>query len=167
MAGVSFETFDRIYESAETFEEVYGRIAGEVVEKSMAGDVVYCVPGHPLIGEESVRLILDRAKQAGIEFRMRRFREFHRGCARSRSRGLGQGTEDHRCFLSSRGPRGSAIPNLFYQVYDQATASELKLALMEVYPAEFAVYLVSGAGTDDERVEKLPLSSSTGARAIT
>lgn len=43
------------------------------------------------------------------------------------------------------------------QVYDGFIASEVKLTLMELYPYDFEVMLVTAAGSSDEKVERLPL----------
>lgn len=49
---------DDLYESGGTFEEVYAAIVSRVLEASESGDVVYAVPGSPLIGEFAVRGLL-------------------------------------------------------------------------------------------------------------
>jgi tetrapyrrole methylase family protein/MazG family protein len=41
--------FDSLYESGETFEQVYEKIVGRVLELGRRpGGVIYAVPGHPL-----------------------------------------------------------------------------------------------------------------------
>lgn len=53
-----FESFDHLYESAESFEEVYRSITDAVADAAEAdGHVVYAVPGSPLILERSVRYL--------------------------------------------------------------------------------------------------------------
>lgn len=49
---------DDLYESAETFEQVYSAIADRVRSAAEEGPVVYAVPGSPLIGEFAVRKII-------------------------------------------------------------------------------------------------------------
>lgn len=51
-------TCDDLYESLESFEDVYSAITSRVVEASRLGSVVYAVPGSPMIGEFSVRSLL-------------------------------------------------------------------------------------------------------------
>jgi tetrapyrrole methylase family protein/MazG family protein len=53
-------TFDHFYETLDTFDEVYSAIAAEL--KSAAetqGEVLYAVPGSPLVLERTVRQLLD------------------------------------------------------------------------------------------------------------
>jgi len=45
---------DDIYQRADSFEDVYDAIARRVLEAADEGDVVYLVPGSPLIGELTV-----------------------------------------------------------------------------------------------------------------
>ena len=64
--GVAFRSFDYLYDSAGTFEEVYLQIARRVLEEAERGDVVYAVPGHPLVGESSVSLLIGEARKKGV-----------------------------------------------------------------------------------------------------
>ncbi len=56
-ASVTMHSFDHIYERATQFDEVYSQVAEEVLRLGGQGDVVYCVPGHPLVGESTVATI--------------------------------------------------------------------------------------------------------------
>src|SRR5438874_1072768 len=68
--GLPCESFDALYERADTFEEVYGAIAERVLAAARIGDVAYAVPGHPLVAEESVRRIIAVAREEGLSFRL-------------------------------------------------------------------------------------------------
>ncbi len=57
---------DDLYESFETFDEVYDAIASRVVEAARRGPVVYVVPGSPLVGEFAVRRIAESAAEVEI-----------------------------------------------------------------------------------------------------
>jgi tetrapyrrole methylase family protein/MazG family protein len=50
---------DDLYQSHDTFDEVYEAIVRRVLEEAVRGDVVYAVPGSPLVGEFAVRRLLD------------------------------------------------------------------------------------------------------------
>ena len=53
-----FVTFDHLYESCESFDEVYEAIVGELAALAVAhGRVVYAVPGSPLVAERTVELL--------------------------------------------------------------------------------------------------------------
>jgi tetrapyrrole methylase family protein/MazG family protein len=59
---------DDLYESSETFDAVYSRIADRVIE-AVAADrtVVYAVPGSPLLAERSVGRVRSAAEDLGID----------------------------------------------------------------------------------------------------
>ena len=51
----SFKTCDNYYEEGSSFDEVYSNIANEMIEEyKKYGELVYAVPGHPLVAERSV-----------------------------------------------------------------------------------------------------------------
>src|SRR5512145_3166580 len=64
--SVTVKSFDAIYEQTINFAEVYAQVADEVLRLGAAGDMIYCVPGHPLVGESTVTDILHRAKEQGV-----------------------------------------------------------------------------------------------------
>jgi tetrapyrrole methylase family protein/MazG family protein len=52
-------TFDDFYERAETLDEVYGGIVDALAEAAEArGEVLYAVPGSPVVAERTVELLL-------------------------------------------------------------------------------------------------------------
>ena len=64
-AGPVLHSFDDLYDRADSFEAVYSEIAREVLALARRDEgVVYAVPGHPLVGEESVRRILAAARES-------------------------------------------------------------------------------------------------------
>jgi tetrapyrrole methylase family protein/MazG family protein len=70
---LDIRTFDHLYEREARFEDIYRQIAEELVAlASSEGSepIIYCVPGHPAIGEASVRYLRALAKEKGIEVRL-------------------------------------------------------------------------------------------------
>ena len=66
------ETFDYLYEREESFEEIYRMIAERLVEIAAASEqpVIYCVPGHPAVGEASVRHLRRVCGERGIDVQL-------------------------------------------------------------------------------------------------
>ncbi len=64
------ESFDDLYESSATFADVYRSIADSLVDEARQSDVVYAVPGSPLVLERSVAILRDEAQKTGIEVEM-------------------------------------------------------------------------------------------------
>jgi tetrapyrrole methylase family protein/MazG family protein len=68
-AHLDVRTFDYLYEREEQFERIYRQIAEELISLASSGTsdpIIYCVPGHPAIGEASVRHLRSLASDAGI-----------------------------------------------------------------------------------------------------
>lgn len=61
-------SFDHVYESAASFAEVYSIITEHIMHIAQQGtDVVYAVPGDPLVGEATVAQLMSLAKTAAID----------------------------------------------------------------------------------------------------
>ena len=76
-AGVAFESFDAVYDVAPDLEHAYGDIArGLVAAADEHGEVVYAVPGSPVVAERSVALLreADVERRAGAGRVVRRSR---------------------------------------------------------------------------------------------
>jgi len=58
-------SFDYCYEQAETFEDVYEAICERLLDACAQGDVLYAVPGSPMVLERTVELLRERCSSAG------------------------------------------------------------------------------------------------------
>ncbi len=154
-------TFDEIYETAESFLAVYEKITAEVLRLAQERDyVVYAVPGHPFVAEEAAVRIAVQAAEMGLKCTVVEGLSFLEPTFSALkvdpfpemmiTDAVTLQTMYHPSFPADR-------PALIGQVYSQQVASDLKLTLMAVYPDEFPVRLVHGAGTQDEKVEDLML----------
>ncbi len=63
---LTIESFDTLYDSAESFASLYPAMVEELLSRATQGEpVIYAVPGHPLLGEESVRRLRSEAPARG------------------------------------------------------------------------------------------------------
>src|SRR6185437_8129779 len=64
------ESFDDLYETTPSFAELYPTMARALLERAAAlpaGEpLLYATPGHPLMGEESVRILRQQAEAQGV-----------------------------------------------------------------------------------------------------
>lgn len=160
--GLAFTSLDALYAATESFGELYPRLAEAVLKEAEGARVVYAVPGHPLLGEESVRLLLASAAEAGLSTRIVAAPGFTDVVATALA-GVGvfpdlaewqvvDGAALERVWWDS------SRPTLVFQVDDTAAASRVKLVLAEEYPDEFAGYVIRHAGEPGaEEVRCLPL----------
>lgn len=147
--GVKFESCDDLYERAHSFEDVYQAVAERVLHMD---DVVFAVPGHPLVGESSVKLIQARSPERV---------EFITGPSFLDTLLITLGLDPvdglellDALQLDRRLPSGD-LPAVVMQVHSRAVASDAKLALMERYPDDHPVVIVRAAGvpSEERRVE--------------
>lgn len=148
-----WESCDDLYQSAAEFEAVYDGIARRVLAAAAEGDVVFAVPGHPLIAEASVATIIARARAAGVETRLSAAVSFADVAATAL--GIDLGTVQLCDALALR--IDAQRPALISQVYDRDVAGALKLALLDIFPAQHPVSILRQLGTPEASVEHTQL----------
>jgi tetrapyrrole methylase family protein/MazG family protein len=158
--GQTYHSFDELYEQHERFEDVYKAIVERVIEAARQGDVVYAVPGDPLVGESTVTQLLARTRAENIRVEIVNGISFVEPTLAL----LGVEALDGLQILDGiavaamhHPPVNPDYPALLGQVYSPAVASDIKLTLMNQYPDDFLVKLVHGAGTETPLVEDVPL----------
>ena len=156
--NLHIESFDSFYDESTSWETLYSRIAEQLCSLAeQQPPVLYAVPGHPLIGEASVQLLLHQAKQRGLSTGIIAGLSFLEPvCAALELDPIAAGTQimdaTTLAALSLDEIAGKIIPTiplLVAQVYNRRLASAVKLALSECYPDEWPVKLVRAAGVDN------------------
>jgi tetrapyrrole methylase family protein/MazG family protein len=158
---LALRTFDHFYERAQSFDEVYDNIAAEVIRLGQRPQgVVYAVPGHPLVGESTVTRILKLAEPAGLAVHIINGFSFVTPILTSLGLDALNGLQlaDATDIAAQHHPLlNPDVPAIIGQLYSREVASEVKLTLMNQYPDDHPVKLMHVMGTDQERVETLPL----------
>lgn len=152
--GIKYTAFDDIYEAHDTFEVVYETIANTLMSKAQGADIIYAVPGHPLVAERTVQLLLQKGKTEQIEVRIEGGQSFLDPMFASLKIDPIEGFQLIDATSFERGQLELRQHLIFCQVYDAFIASEVKLTLMEMLPDEYEVYIVTAAGTSFEQVKK-------------
>lgn len=155
--GINVQCLDNVYESAHTFEEVYERIAEAILTEAVRHDVVYAVPGHPLIGESSVQILIRKAQEKGLPYQVLGSESFIEASLEVLELNMDEGLKIIDALSIDRIARSTELGNLIYQVYDRDIASNVKLKLMDEYPDEFRVAIIKASASPDHRVQWLPL----------
>lgn len=162
-----YVSFDRFYESSADFSIVYEQIVEELLRLARTAaqngtDIVYAVPGHPMVGESTVSALLSAASEKELRVKIVPGLSFVEPVLTS----LGLDALDGLQLFDAievaqynHPPLISETPLLLGQVFNGLLASELKLALMNLYPDEHEVMLVHNAGMESQLIEKLPLYS--------
>jgi tetrapyrrole methylase family protein / MazG family protein len=156
--GIAYKSFDEVYEKLPTFDMVYEEIAKNIVEIAKSNDVVYAVPGHPLVAEDTVQRILSLAGQYGIDVEIVPAVSFIDAVIKALSIDPVKGLKVCDGLQMDVQKTDPSIHNIITQIYNRKTASDVKIRLMEYYEDETEVIMVRAAGVrGEEIIEKMPL----------
>lgn len=157
--GMNAGSFDFIYEEESDFSTVYRRIVATLLDEAKIGaEVVYAVPGHPLVAESTVQQLLQQGEREGVAIEVKGGGSFLDPAFTAMGIDPLEGFQllDGTDLDSMRIEPEQQL--LIAQVYDRAIASEVKLTLMEVYPDEHPVHVLTAVGVPGtELVETIPL----------
>jgi tetrapyrrole methylase family protein/MazG family protein len=147
--SIPFETCDDLYESAEDFRALYAAIA----ERARTGFDVYAVPGHPLIGETSVQLLMEEgeAEVFGAPSFVDMVLEAS-GCSIDSSLQVWNAYEPARQMLDPR------CGQIVYNFDSPDVASDAKMGLLRWFTDSHECLIVDGWGSGKERRLPVPLS---------
>ncbi|MCC5426297.1 bifunctional methyltransferase/pyrophosphohydrolase YabN [Clostridium botulinum] len=157
--GITYETFDGEYEVGESFDNVYNSIAKSLIEASKNySDIIYAVPGHPLVAEKSVDILIKLCKQNDIKFKILPAVSFVDALMESLLLDPVQGLKIIDAFDIKKQVMDKRIGTIITQVYDKFIASEVKLNLMNYYKDDTEIFFVRAAGIEGfEEIRKIPL----------
>ncbi|EXX85039.1 hypothetical protein BG53_03925 [Paenibacillus darwinianus] len=185
--GLSYMSFDYLYEQADSFPDVYEAIAAELIRLAKApalsggspeagnprghavetgsdvagcasSGLIYAVPGHPMVAERTVQLLRERCADQGIGLHILGGESFlDQAFVR-----LGfDPIEGFQLLDASELAPSLLQPRLHTvigQVYDVFAASDVKLSLMEKYPDDHPVVIGHALGVEgEERIVRMPL----------
>ncbi|HUG75045.1 MAG TPA: nucleoside triphosphate pyrophosphohydrolase [Acidimicrobiia bacterium] len=154
-------TCDDLYESADTFDDVYASIVTRLVDLAASGPVVYAVPGSPIVGERVVGLL----RQAGVPVALvgaPSFIEAALGAVGVDPLERGLAVLDAHDLPY---PLLLGLPTLIGQL-DSATAIDaVRDGLLTVLDADAEVTLVTDAGGERPGLLRLPLGELRASHA--
>jgi len=158
---LALHSFDHLYEEAEDFRQVYDAIASEMLRLGQCPEeVIYAVPGHPLVGEATVGQILSQAEEAGLAVRLVEGLSFVEPVLTALGLDALAGLQVCDAVELAAGhhpPLNPDLPALVGQLYSRTLAAGVKLTLVNQYPDDHEVVLVHAAGTPEQRSVRLPL----------
>lgn len=147
--NVVFETCDRFYTESDNFENTYNSIANYVLDCATNGDVLYLVPGHPMVAELTTQLLINServVKIIGGE-------SFLDSCFNAAQFDPVEGfTLVDATSLETLRTVNPHNHLLITQCYDDLTAANISTELMEIYPYDHEVKIIEQAGATDEKI---------------
>lgn len=150
--GVEITSFDSYYEQEGTFQDTYKEITAALLTAARAEDVLYAVPGHPMVYETTTERLLEAADRGEVNVEIAGGQSFIDDVITA----LKIPVNENFQLLD-----GTALDirdldyrkhTLITQVYDQLSVSEVKVTLLEYYNYDAPVYLVDKAGSNDEEI---------------
>ncbi|MGG3927017.1 nucleoside triphosphate pyrophosphohydrolase [Metabacillus fastidiosus] len=153
----SYTSFDEVYMKSNEFEAVYTEIVNRLYAEALTKDIIYAVPGHPLVAEQTVQLLLNEGREKGFEIEIVGGQSFLDATFGALEIDPIEGFQ----LLDALTLRGESLELnghiVITQVYDQFVASDVKLTLMEQLPDEYEVTVVTAAGSKEQKLTKVPL----------
>jgi len=163
-AGVAVQTFDEVYEHAETLPEVYAEIVRRLIalddRRGGQDDIIYAVPGHPAVGEATTRLLQEWAQNAGRRVRLVEGLSCIEPALALAGADALEGLQVVGASELIRAPFPPLDPDrpaLVAQVENAETASDLKLALGALYPDEQPAILLQAPGAPEAEAQRIAL----------
>ena len=158
-AGIRYATYDSWYDQAEDFGTLYESIARDLIGRAAGGEeIVYAVPGSPLVAERTVVLLRELAKgHADVELTILPGMSF----VEVMYTALGIDPVDGITILDAgdvdtfhEAPAQSLI---ITQIWNRGIASDTKLQLMDLYGDEYEVTYIHALATEEESIRRIPL----------
>jgi tetrapyrrole methylase family protein / MazG family protein len=158
--GIDLQALDDRYDAAADLDEVYADIASTLVTAARQhGEVAYAVPGSPSVAERTLALLLDRARDAGVEVDVVPGLSFA-DLAWSRL-GVDPMTAlarvvDGRALEAAGLDLGGWL--LIAQVDDRLVLGDVILALLDALAPDAPVTVLAHLGLPDERVDTMAVT---------
>ncbi len=155
--GFIYTSFDFVYEKHDQFEKVYQEIVQTLLDKAQTDCILYAVPGHPLVAERTVQLLIEKGPKEDVEIIIGGGQSFIDPLFSSLKIDPVEGFQ----LLDGTSLRADQLQInqhiIISQVYDAFVASNVKLTLMDKLPDDYEVYIVTAAGSSEEVIERVPL----------
>lgn len=149
--GMQAKSFDHLYEKAKSFEEVYEKLATAVMQRAETAPVILALPGNVHVAEQTTERLKKKLRDAG-ELEVLHF--VHGASfidAMVTAIGFdpihGLRIVDAFALMNPKKKHGNRNEHMIIvQVYDRYIASEVKIALAELYGDDHKVCVATSAG---------------------
>lgn len=157
--GIKFESYDHAYEKYDSFDDVYKYIAEDLITKIKDDeDLIYAVPGHPLVAEKSVINLIELCKENNIQYEVLPAVSFVDAIMEALQVDPIEGVKIIDAFDMKNQILDKRVGTIITQVYNNFIASEVKLRLLEGYEDDTEIIFVRAAGVEGlESIRKIPL----------
>lgn len=159
--SIQIHAFDSLFDSGRSIEAACFQIVEQVLALGQRPQgVIYAVPGHPYVAEDTSPEIARQAQALGISVRVVEGLSYLEPTFTA----LGLNPLPHTAMVDALTlaaghvpPFATSAPAVIAQLHSRVLATQIKQALMSLYPGEHNVQLVHAAGTPQVMVELLAL----------
>lgn len=155
--GIEFTSFDEVYVKHGSFGPVYEEIAERLIEAAAQENIMYAVPGHPLVAEQTVQHLIEADREGRVQLIIEGGQSFLDPIFGALKIDPIEGFQLLDGTSMSQHDINMRQHILIAQVYDSFSASEVKLTLMEKYRDDYPVTIVTAAGSSQEQLRTVPL----------
>lgn len=152
--GVLFTSFDKVYEQGKSFEEIYDHIVESLLAQSHKQSIIYAVPGHPMLAERTVQLLLE---QKSVPVEIVGGSSYLDDLFSALKIDPIEGFQLIDATAFDRSELNYQQHLVFCQVYDQFIASNVKLKLLEDLPIDYPIIVIDAVGSRKELIKKISL----------
>ncbi len=142
--GFKYKSFDYIYDSKDTFDEVYNEIVSILLELSKKETIVYVVMGNAYVAEKTVELLIDKTETKvinSLSFVEKIINEL--GINPIDGLQIVDGLSDFSIDVKSN--------IIIAQVYSRSRASEVKLKLLEYFNDDTNIKILDSIGVEGKQ----------------
>ena len=147
--NILFETCDKFYTENDNFENTYSNIASYILEAAEKNDVMYLVPGHPMVAELTTQLLIKSDKNVKVIDGESFLDSCFNAAQFDPVEGFTLADATAPETLNAVNPHNHL---LITQCYDDITAATVSCELMEIYPYDHIVTIIEQAGALDEHI---------------
>ncbi|MBU3196901.1 nucleoside triphosphate pyrophosphohydrolase [Clostridium algidicarnis] len=156
---IKVRTYDFAYDKFDSFDKVYQFIAEDLIKRhNTVDEVIYAVPGHPLVAERTVNILIELCENQGIAVEIFPAVSFIDVIIERLKIDPINGLKIIDAFDIGNQNLDNNAGLIITQVYDQLISSEVKIRLLDYYNYDKEIYFVRAAGVKgEESIRKIPL----------
>jgi len=128
-----------------------------LLTKANEMNIIYAVPGHPLVAEKTVQLLLKEGRKKGYTIKIEGGQSFLDSTFQALEIDPVEGFQLVDAFDLRKDMLQLKGHVIITQVYDQMIASEVKLTLMEELPDHYKIKIVTAAGSSLQELKEIEL----------
>ncbi len=153
-------SFDQLYAKSKNFEEVYRSITKKLLLSAQNNNTVcYAVPGHPSVGEATVDRLRRIAPKLGVKLKIVAGLSFLEPIMNLLKIDLLEGVTVYDALALDDLKEPCRTHFILAQVYNRVIASRVKLKLLDLYPPDYPVTIITAAGMSREETKTFHLSA--------